>query len=113
MADGTVNMAEGLGFKAIDSNEMRRKQKNISDQISSTQSGNPISSFPCELGDLRSNNPSEFNRPSSSTGLGILSPTSSKNPSPSRKLQQAFFKERLILEAEERALHEHLQQQSQ
>ncbi|KAI8564159.1 hypothetical protein RHMOL_Rhmol03G0160300 [Rhododendron molle] len=31
MADGTISMAEGLGSKALDSNEIRRKQKNNSD----------------------------------------------------------------------------------
>ncbi|KAG5552984.1 hypothetical protein RHGRI_010969 [Rhododendron griersonianum] len=26
MADGTISMAEGIGIKALDSNELRRKQ---------------------------------------------------------------------------------------
>ncbi|KAG5557721.1 hypothetical protein RHGRI_007839 [Rhododendron griersonianum] len=33
MADGTILMAEGLGCKAIDSNEIRRKQKGISEPL--------------------------------------------------------------------------------
>ncbi|KAG5540732.1 hypothetical protein RHGRI_020837 [Rhododendron griersonianum] len=86
MADGTVTMAEGFGYKALDSNEMRRKQKSISEQINSNQllpqqSGNPNSSIP------------------------ILSdPQSIKNSSPSRKLQQVF-EQALIREAEERSSH--------
>lgn len=37
MADGTVSMVEGLGYKAIDSNELRRKQKNSIDLTISPQ----------------------------------------------------------------------------
>ncbi|KAI8522348.1 hypothetical protein RHMOL_RhmolUnG0002300 [Rhododendron molle] len=54
MADGTISVMEGLGCKAIDSNEMRRKQKGISDQLSpiqiqSLQVGNPKSTNPSEM----------------------------------------------------------------
>ncbi|KAG5557727.1 hypothetical protein RHGRI_007845 [Rhododendron griersonianum] len=31
MADGTISVAEGLGIKALDSNELRKKQKNLVD----------------------------------------------------------------------------------
>ncbi|KAI8555517.1 hypothetical protein RHMOL_Rhmol05G0179200 [Rhododendron molle] len=54
MADGTISLEEGLGFKAIDSNEIRRKQRGISDPLSPIQlnlmpSGNLNRSSPTEL----------------------------------------------------------------
>ncbi|KAG5565786.1 hypothetical protein RHGRI_001643 [Rhododendron griersonianum] len=55
MADGTVSMADGLGHKAIDSNEVRRKQRNLVDSVSPLhlylqQSKNPNCSIPIEMG---------------------------------------------------------------
>lgn len=61
---------------------MRRKQKNISDQIEI-----PESSIPSKLGNPHSNNTSKSNRASPPTGSGTHSPISFKNPSP-RKLHQ-------------------------
>ncbi|KAI8524484.1 hypothetical protein RHMOL_Rhmol13G0152900 [Rhododendron molle] len=70
MADGTISVMEGLGCKAIDSNEMRRKQKGISDQlnpiqIQSLQVGNPKSTNPSEMGKTRPCSPSHSTRSSS------------------------------------------------
>ncbi|KAG5565795.1 hypothetical protein RHGRI_001652 [Rhododendron griersonianum] len=82
MADGTISMAEGLGIKALDSNELRRKQV---PHMESPKSGIPFALNP--LG-------------ASFSGLGAHSPKSSKNTSPSRKLQQVFFEEGLRVQAE-------------
>lgn len=103
MADDTISFAEWLGFKAQDSNELRRKQKNSLE--------NPKSSMPIELQTPHSHISRESftgfitGNPvptSSSTRFGIHSPKSTKNPSPFRKLRQAFLEESLKLEAEER-----------
>ncbi|KAI8564160.1 hypothetical protein RHMOL_Rhmol03G0160400 [Rhododendron molle] len=152
MADGTISIEEGLGFKAIDSNEIRRKQRGISDPLSPIQlnpmpSGNlnrsspteleahnPKYMKPIELGNPLVPNSNEAIRassaafethklfdlcpgalnpqvsptlPSSSSGSGPITTIPSKQSSPSRKLQQAFFEEGLILEAEERARLQH------
>lgn len=95
MADGTISMMDGLGLKAVDSNELRRKQKItvesdtplISTQIHSIQPGNLS--------------------PSTSSGIGAYSPKSTRTSSPARKMQQALFEESLKLEAEERAARVH------
>ncbi|KAI8538817.1 hypothetical protein RHMOL_Rhmol09G0133000 [Rhododendron molle] len=85
MADGTISLEEGLGFKAIDSNEIRRKQRGISSSAA-----------------FETHKPFDL-CPASSSGSGPITTIPSKQSSPSRKLQQAFFEEGLILEAEERA----------
>ncbi|KAF7120230.1 hypothetical protein RHSIM_Rhsim13G0130100 [Rhododendron simsii] len=63
MADGTISMIDGLGSKAIDSNEMRRKQKNSSESApilvqddTVTQVGNKEQSVGWE-------NPNQCSRP--------------------------------------------------
>lgn len=97
MADGTISIADGLGFKAIDSNEIRRKQRSVSDS--------PVcpSSHSTLQGKL-SNSPPQ--------GVESLSPKSNKATSPARKMQQVFFEERLIMEAEERAVQSKATQSS-
>ncbi|KAG5552988.1 hypothetical protein RHGRI_010972 [Rhododendron griersonianum] len=104
MADGTISIAEGLGIKALDSNEVRRKQMNL------VGSGSPLH-IPISQTDKSNNsNPFEFETPrmgnsggtvppSCSAEFGEFSPKSAKCPSPSRKLQQVFEQE-LIREAE-------------
>lgn len=115
MADGSISMIEGLGYKALDSNEIRRKQKIIPESSSSFQlqlphPENPRSESSLELGNPSLSNSKEAmlrspiqQSPSSpsSTGSGLGAPRI--NLSPSRKLQQALFEESLILEAEEQA----------
>ncbi|KAG5557720.1 hypothetical protein RHGRI_007839 [Rhododendron griersonianum] len=54
MADGTILMAEGLGCKAIDSNEIRRKQKGISEPLS------PLQSKIMQSGNLNRSNSTEL-----------------------------------------------------
>lgn len=106
MADGTICLADGLGFKALDSNELRRKHQ-VSENLKSQQShptvldleaSRVIISGDFNLGSsLRNADPT-----SSPAGFGACSPKSTKNSSLSRKLQQVF-EEALIREAEERA----------
>lgn len=86
MVDGTVSMVEGLGYKAIDSNELRRKQKNSTDLTISPQ--------------IRSMIPEN---PSITSKLGFEAHRAKS--SPARNLQQALLEESLILEAKERASH--------
>lgn len=105
MADGTLSMAEGLGLKALDSNELRRKLiPNLQNLKSSIQHGLEVSSPKI------SGNPQIISTqsidPTSSSHL-VCEPVnlqSIKTHSPSRKLQQVFFEERLIMEAEQRAI---------
>lgn len=105
MADGTVAFVDGLGLKALDSNEVRRRQ--ISELPKSPQ----FRSILAEGETQKMNISGAVNQlrvavPSSSpTAYGEFSPSSSKRASPSRKLQQVF-EHALIREAEERA---HLQ----
>ncbi|XP_058198968.1 uncharacterized protein LOC131314389 isoform X2 [Rhododendron vialii] len=129
MVDGTISMMEGLGCKAIDSNGMRRKQKNSSEaapilgpQINSipirsspsNPTHKPFDLCPGALPPLDSTtNPSpssDFNLGStlknavhapSPAGFGAFGPKTFKNTSPSRKLKQVF-EEALVGEAEER-----------
>jgi len=61
MGDGTMSMADGLGFQALDSNEVRRKQRNaINLQTNSwlaqaPNSGNmPDTTTPARFSDLGS-----------------------------------------------------------
>ncbi|KAI8550596.1 hypothetical protein RHMOL_Rhmol06G0119500 [Rhododendron molle] len=86
MADGTVSMVEGLGYKAIDSNELRRKQKNSIDLTISPQTQSML-----------------LEKPSISSQLGF----EAHNPksSPAWKLQEVPFEESLILGGKERATH--------
>ncbi|KAG5562241.1 hypothetical protein RHGRI_005095 [Rhododendron griersonianum] len=83
MVDGTLSMAEGLGIKALDSNELRRKQV---PHIESPKSGIPFTLNP--LGpsisgdfDLQSSRIRSVHS-SSPNGVGAHSPKSSKNTSP-------------------------------
>ncbi|KAG5531947.1 hypothetical protein RHGRI_026526 [Rhododendron griersonianum] len=120
-------MEEGLGFKAIDSNEIRRKQKSISDPNGSLRlqqviSENPKSDNSLVMGfpplittndpklgsSLRQStsttHPAWFGsyRPKSSfspDGFGAHSPKSAKSTTSAQKLQQAFFEEALRVEA--------------
>ncbi|KAG5540742.1 hypothetical protein RHGRI_020845 [Rhododendron griersonianum] len=100
MAEGTLSMAEGLGLKTLDSNELRRKQV---PHMESPNNGipftlNPQRSSNSEDIDLNSNRTSSDH---SSKGLGAHSPKLSMNTSPSRKLQQVFFEEGLRVQAED------------
>ncbi|KAG5523681.1 hypothetical protein RHGRI_030608 [Rhododendron griersonianum] len=81
MADGTISFAEGLGCKALDSNEMRRQQKNARSSLTNS------THKPFDLCPSKDSSP---NPPLSND---------SKRTSPSRKLQQVFEKE-LLREAE-------------
>ncbi|KAG5521738.1 hypothetical protein RHGRI_034083 [Rhododendron griersonianum] len=131
MADGTISMAEGLGCKALDSNEIRRRQKNISDpngslHLQQPRSVNPNSGNPLELefpllctfnehtlgSSLRQAIPT-----TSTSGFGVYSPKESDpqanfgvhspkytKSSPVRKLQQVFQNERMQLDSEARML---------
>ncbi|KAF7140962.1 hypothetical protein RHSIM_Rhsim06G0090200 [Rhododendron simsii] len=104
MADGTVSFADGLGCKALDSNELRRKHQ-ISDLAKASQpqliqselgTSRLILSDDTNLGPiLRSAAPTP-----SAADFEVLSPKSVKNQSPTQKLQQVF-EEALQREAEE------------
>lgn len=101
MADGTLSMAEGLGFKAVDSNELRRKQV---PHVESPKSGVPFTLNPQGLSisgdtDLQSSRTRSV-QSSTPNGFGAHSPKSSKNTSPAHKLQQVFFEEGLRIDAE-------------
>lgn len=106
MADGSISMADGLGLKAIDSNEVRRRQ-----QLSGISKSPQFYLTQAEVETQMMNKSSEFKSGStlekavhatSPAGFGAFSPKSAKNPSPSRKLQQVF-EEALVREAEDRA----------
>ncbi|KAG5553260.1 hypothetical protein RHGRI_011203 [Rhododendron griersonianum] len=108
MADGTISIADGLGLKALDSNEVRRKQ-----QISDLSKSSQVRSTQMEMEIQKVNISGNFNsvpilgnvnQATTSTGFGSFSPKTAKNLSPSRKLQQVF-EETLVREAEERAAH--------
>ncbi|KAG5540759.1 hypothetical protein RHGRI_020859 [Rhododendron griersonianum] len=110
MADGTISVAEGLGIKALDSNELRKKQKNLIDSgspfhVPLSQSENPNTSPPFEFRTPQMSNPGDYKN-----GSTFRSSSSTNKPSPSRKLQQVLFEESLRLEAEERARHLQLQE---
>lgn len=81
MADGMISFAEGLGSKALDSNEMRKKQKNVR---------SPPSNSTHKLFDLC---PGTLPTMDSSTNPSLSSDF--KRTSPSRKLQQVFEEELL------------------
>ncbi|KAF7113905.1 hypothetical protein RHSIM_RhsimUnG0102100 [Rhododendron simsii] len=81
MADGTISFAEGLGFKALDSNEMRRQQKNVRSSPSNS-----------------THKPFDLCSPKDSSTNPSLS-TDFKRTSPSRKLQQVL-EEELLRETE-------------
>ncbi|KAF7124059.1 hypothetical protein RHSIM_Rhsim12G0101200 [Rhododendron simsii] len=118
MADGSISFAEGLGCKAQDSIEMRRKQMLISQNPkSSIQLGQELRklsiSTRLRLKVLHGIHIELFfqegvimaaEKPANhvQVGLGEFSPNSPRKISPSRKLQQVF-KQALICEAEERA----------
>ncbi|KAG5540748.1 hypothetical protein RHGRI_020851 [Rhododendron griersonianum] len=125
MAEGTISMEEGPGLIAIDSNEIRRKQKSISDpnsyvrlqqststthiagfgsyrhksSISPNSSPTVTKSFISTEVDLSSRLSSGLSSPPN--GFGAHSPKSAKNMTSARKLQQAFFEEGLRVEAED------------
>ncbi|KAF7115200.1 hypothetical protein RHSIM_RhsimUnG0061300 [Rhododendron simsii] len=81
MAEGTISFVEGLGLKALDSNEVRRQQKSArSSPIISTQK------------------PSDLSRPKESLPNTSL-PKVPQKTTPSRKLQQVF-EEELLRESE-------------
>ncbi|KAG5557629.1 hypothetical protein RHGRI_007773 [Rhododendron griersonianum] len=91
MADGTISIADGLGLKVLDSNEVRRKQQ-ISDPSKSSQ----VRSTQMEMEIQKVNISGDFNlvpiignanQATTSTGFGSFSPKTAKSPSPSRKLQ--------------------------
>lgn len=102
MADRKLSMVEGLGIKALDSNELRRKQDPcvVNPNSSIPYALDPPDSFLTTDVDLQTTI-TRSDLQSSSHGFGAHSPKSSKNPSPARKLQQVFFEEGLKLEAEE------------
>ncbi|KAG5521733.1 hypothetical protein RHGRI_034079 [Rhododendron griersonianum] len=76
MGDGSISMADGLGFVAVDSNELRRKQKSLR---------SPSSNFSIKPFDLRSGSLPPFN-PSTNP----LHPGDFKNTNPSPRSQLAF-----------------------
>ncbi|KAI8559247.1 hypothetical protein RHMOL_Rhmol04G0157700 [Rhododendron molle] len=116
MANGTISMEDGRGSMALDSNEVRRKQKIHPNPLSNTQNHqpkltNPRSSTSGDLGipqqflsNVSQSRPMvQDSVPSSSQyGLGPISPKSPNKSTPARKLQQALFEESLQLEAKER-----------
>ncbi|KAI8529943.1 hypothetical protein RHMOL_Rhmol11G0015000 [Rhododendron molle] len=83
MADGTIAMAEGLGFKALDSNELRRKQIT---HIDCPKTSIPIPrepSGPIISGEIDLHGTDSRSAPSSSPNrFGAHSPKSSKTPNP-------------------------------
>ncbi|KAG5557728.1 hypothetical protein RHGRI_007846 [Rhododendron griersonianum] len=85
MADGTISLADGLGLKALDSNELRRRQQVLDPSKSPHFHPSPMKVETQQGGNS-----------------GDSSPKTSKHSSHSRKLQQVF-KEALVREAEERA----------
>ncbi|KAF7143233.1 hypothetical protein RHSIM_Rhsim05G0116500 [Rhododendron simsii] len=123
MADGTLSMAEGLGLKTMDSNEVRRKQRGFNPQIFTLNpffldSSSPSVSIPNRPSP---NNPtskpfdlcpgappllvSSTNPTPSSLTLSDVSACgaySPKNPSPARKLLEVFQQASNRLESEER-----------
>ncbi|KAG5540761.1 hypothetical protein RHGRI_020861 [Rhododendron griersonianum] len=105
MADGTISLAEGLGIKALDSNELRRKQKNLVGSIPISQTDKPNNSIPFEFGTPQMSNSGDYKN-----GSTFQSSSPTKKPSPSWKLQQVLFEESLRLEAEERAHQVQLQE---
>lgn len=116
MAEGTISMADGLGIKALDSNEVRRRQGIHLDSTQTTQihfpiSSNPKSSTSGELGiphqyftnESHSGSTLQVSVPISSlNGFEAHIPKSPKKSSLARKLQQVFFEESLKMEVEER-----------
>lgn len=114
MADGTISFEEGLGFKALDSNEIRRRLKGAVAPLT-TESivtspnlefvpGNP------NIKKLMSDSSSQL-RTSIPENPTYISPTGVQSGSPSSeiapKLQRTLFQESLIVEAEERARQAH------
>ncbi|KAF7136638.1 hypothetical protein RHSIM_Rhsim08G0140000 [Rhododendron simsii] len=102
MADGTLSMVGGLVLKALDSNELRQKQiPDLRNPKSSIQHRPEVPST------LISGSPQIISTPSSNPTIsphlncGAVNLQSIKTQSPSRKLQQVFFEERLIMEAKE------------
>ncbi|KAG5531833.1 hypothetical protein RHGRI_026448 [Rhododendron griersonianum] len=85
MADGTISLADGLGLKALDSNELRRRQQVLDPSKSPHFHPSPMKVETQQGGNS-----------------GDSSPKTSKQSSPSRKLHQVF-EEALVREAEERA----------
>ncbi|KAG5531959.1 hypothetical protein RHGRI_026537 [Rhododendron griersonianum] len=106
MADGTLSMADGLGLKAIDSHELRRRHHTLdpeeNPQIRPPQMSNPNSPILFELdsnipvsNELHPRLHSQGTVPTSSSistsnGFGAHSPKSAKNQSLSQKSQQPF-----------------------
>lgn len=118
MGDGSVSMCEGLGIKAVDSNDVRRKQRGFNPQISPPNpffldSSTPSISFhnrsspshlipkPFDLCPgappllVSSANPTPSLIPSDDSShlpdsSSTLGALSPKNPSPARKLQEVF-----------------------
>lgn len=103
MADGTISLADGLGLKALDSNEVRRRQQSSDlTKFPQSQMGVEIQQM-SNSGNLNSGfTLGNEEHATSSAGFGAFSPKTSKNTSPSRKLQQVF-EEALGREAEDQA----------
>ncbi|KAG5512915.1 hypothetical protein RHGRI_038665 [Rhododendron griersonianum] len=106
MADGTVSMADGLGLKALDSNELRRRRQLLDphqkSQIQTLHQGNHNNPILFELDSShmftsdesvsRFNNGGTVPIPSSistPTGSGAPSPNSAKIPNPSQEQQDS------------------------
>lgn len=105
MGDGTISLADGLGFKALDSNELRRRQQ-VLDPSKSPHFHPPMKEGIQQRGNSGDSS-STINlgntvHASYSDGSRVSSPKTSKHSSPSRKLQQVF-EEALVREAGERA----------
>ncbi|KAF7139205.1 hypothetical protein RHSIM_Rhsim07G0156300 [Rhododendron simsii] len=77
MAEGTISFAEGLGLKALDSNEVRRQQKHVR--------SSPM---------ISTHKPSDLCSPKESSPT-ISLPKIIQKTSPSRRLQQVFEEELL------------------
>ncbi|KAI8535307.1 hypothetical protein RHMOL_Rhmol10G0163900 [Rhododendron molle] len=123
MADGTISFSDGLGSKALDSNEIRRKLRGIDPLITKSSVTSPQLDFapvsPNINGAMSDSTSQPQSRPSLPENSIYTSPMGVQSRSPSSgtatKLQQAIFEEGLAMEAEERARHvhrHHLQQEA-
>lgn len=117
MADGTIYIADGLGLKALDSNEIRRKLKGaVAPLTTKSSETSPNLDFKPEnpnFKGLMSDSSSQV-RPSIPENPTSSSPTGVQSGNPSSgtatNLQQTLFDEGLVMEAQERARHVHHQQ---
>ncbi|KAG5540737.1 hypothetical protein RHGRI_020840 [Rhododendron griersonianum] len=112
MANGTISLAEGLGLKALDSNELRRRQQVLDPSNSPHFLPSPMK-VETQQGDNPGDSSSGFKigndvHASYSGGFEVSNPKSAKLSSPSRTMAEGlggFFSEDLYTEASRLVAH--------